>query len=656
MKMMLNDTIYKFRSDAGIWARIDYSGIPYSDGDNHENLLLEILSKTDDLSVQSDELKAHCTDWVTTYHFSSLRSNLLRPLQSLFNPETKVLEIGAGCGAITRYIGECGAQVLALEGSLRRAQIGRLRTKDLQNVRVVSERFDDFEVDEKFDVITLIGVLEYSNLFSDGIDSAVVMLNKIKQKLKPDGKLIIAIENQLGLKYFAGAAEDHVGQIMYGVEGRYSKEQAETYGHHVLLEKLKKVGLNSVETLLPFPDYKLPVSVVTEQGALDDHFNAHVFASQSVRADLQMPESLNFVPELVWPIIFKNKLAIDLSNSFLLVAGSSNLHSYDKDILAVHYGKERHAPFQKKTVFKKTGAGEVLVFREKENNLLAVENDKIDFYLDGYEKYISGNSLDVEFIKIVTTPGWKVEYVSGYFKYYIECLEKSLKGEGFVYERFEQHTRLPPAYLDAIPSNFVVDEEGHPRYFEREWLAKNGLTLGHLIFRAVLSLLGKISIFAEPYQKNMLTRGDFVRHLFEYLSFDINDQLFKEYLDLESELFAYASGMPQAKIYTWYPDDVLPGLDEIYQAEETVKEKEKLDAHLEKTFSEKNLANELCSSQQLEINSLNESIDRLQKLNLEYEKTVVERTNEVEELTRKLSRLESNWMIKIIKKWTVKDN
>ncbi|MDH2066376.1 methyltransferase [Pantoea sp. GD03673] len=654
--MMLNNTIYKFRSDAGIWARSDYNGIPYSDGDNHENQLLEILGKTHDLSVQSEELKTHCNDWVTTYHFSSLRSNLLRPLKSLFNENTKVLEVGSGCGAITRYIGECGAQVLALEGSLRRAQIGRLRTKDLQNVTVVSERFDDFDVNEKFDVITLIGVLEYSNLFSDGIDSAVTMLNKIKQKLKPDGKLVIAIENQLGLKYFAGAAEDHVGQIMYGVEGRYNKEQAETYGHQVLLQKLKEVGLKSVETLLPFPDYKLPVSVVTEQGALDDFFNAHVFASQSVRADLQLPEKLNFVPELVWPIVFKNKLAIDLSNSFLLVAGTDDTDSYDKDILAVHYGKERHAPFQKRTVFRKTGSREVQVCREKENSFLPGENDKIDFCLDGYEKYISGNLLDVEFIKIVTTPGWKIEYVSGYFKYYIECLQKSLDGEGVFYDRFEQNTRLPPTYLDAIPSNFVVDEEGHPRYFEREWLAKNGLTLGHLVFRAVLSLLGKISIFAKPAQDEILTRGDFVRHLFDELSFVSNDELFKEYLDLESELFAYASGMPQAKIYTWYPEDVLPGLQEIHEAEEKIREKAKFDAELEKTVAEKHAINELSGKQKSEIVVLKDKIIELDKLNEGYKKTVSDITLEAEILRKKLSLLESNWMIRIIKKWTVKDN
>ncbi|VTR22605.1 Predicted RNA methylase [Serratia fonticola] len=182
--MFLDTNLYSFREASGIWARVDYTGIPYSDGDAQENLLLNIVSNTKDRSVSSPELRARCSDWVTTYHFSSLRSNLLRPLNSLFTPGVKILEIGAGCGAITRFLGESGAEVLALEGSLRRAAIARARTLDLANVTVVSERFDDFECEEKFDVITLIGVLEYSNLFSQGSDSAISMLNNIKARLK----------------------------------------------------------------------------------------------------------------------------------------------------------------------------------------------------------------------------------------------------------------------------------------------------------------------------------------------------------------------------------------------------------------------------------------------------------------------------------------
>ncbi|CUY78474.1 MULTISPECIES: class I SAM-dependent methyltransferase [Serratia] len=612
--MLLDKNIYAFRENTGIWAKPDYAGIPYSDGDTQENLLLSIIQNTQDRSVSSAELKAQCTDWVTTYHFSSLRSNLLRPLKSILQPGTKILEVGAGCGAITRFLGEMGCEVVALEGSLRRAAIARTRTEGLDNVTVVSERFDDFESDVLFDVITLIGVLEYSNLFSQGEDSAVSMLEKIKKRLKPGGKLIIAIENQLGLKYFSGAREDHLGQAMYGIEGRYTKEQAETFGHHILKQKLVSIGLQAIETLLPFPDYKLPVSVVTSNGASDPNFDASVFAAQSVRADMQLPEKLNFVLELAWPIVFKNNLACELSNSFLLVASDESSELIDKDLLAIHYGSERYSPFYKETVFSKDENEEIKVKRHLLSPGVAIENDFVDFKLDGFEKYIKGVPLPIEFIKIVTTPGWDIEQVAGYFRYYIECLEVCLKGEGIHFEEFSQHTVLPSTYLDAIPSNILIDAERQPRYFEREWLAKKGITLGNLTFRAALSLLGKISSFSPPANGRSLTRGEFIKQLFEALSFSADSSLFEQYLVLESELQVFSSGSDKHKLDTWYPEHVLPGLHALEQAESQEAERVETESALEE---QRRAYGELLKSKDYAEKLAFERMDEIETLKLE---------------------------------------
>lgn len=37
------------------------------------------------------------------------------------------------------------------------------------------------------------------------------MLNMLKPFLKENGKVLLAIENKFGLKYWCGAAEDHTG-------------------------------------------------------------------------------------------------------------------------------------------------------------------------------------------------------------------------------------------------------------------------------------------------------------------------------------------------------------------------------------------------------------------------------------------------------------
>ena len=148
------------------------------------------------------------------------------------------MEIGAGCGALSRYLGECGANVLALEGSLRRSKTARSRTRDLPNVTVVAEKLSDFRTEQRFDVITLIGVLEYAGLYTAAENPAEMMLANVASLLKPNGVVVLAIENQLGLKYFAGAPEDHIGLPKYGLEGRYEKTQPRTYARKELSEPL----------------------------------------------------------------------------------------------------------------------------------------------------------------------------------------------------------------------------------------------------------------------------------------------------------------------------------------------------------------------------------------------------------------------------------
>ncbi|MCE7917560.1 MAG: class I SAM-dependent methyltransferase, partial [Nitrosomonas sp. PRO5] len=369
MNSFLIKTGYILDVVTGIWSRQDYTGIAYSDGDEVEQRIASIINEISDLSVLSSKLRQHCTDWPSLYHLSGTRANILRPFENDLHGD--ILEIGAGCGAITRYLGECGGNVLALEGSPRRAAIARARTRDLQNVTVVSDRFDLFSADQKFDAITLIGVLEYANLFTPGESPALNMLERVRALLKPEGKLFIAIENQLGLKYFAGAPEDHLGQPMYGIEGRYRNDQPQTFGRKELSSLIKKAGFNTAEFLAPFPDYKLPVSIITEHGFSSDVFDASALAYQSVRRDPQLPPILTFSPELVWPTLVHNGLALELSNSFLVVAGNANEQVFDPIILAWHFTTERLKEFCKETLFLKAKEGKI----EVRYRLLAPESN-----------------------------------------------------------------------------------------------------------------------------------------------------------------------------------------------------------------------------------------------------------------------------------------
>jgi hypothetical protein len=97
--------------------------------------VMEVLGRTTDLRDGSDELAGSATKWVehTLYHISPERANVVRALSSS-RPLRKVLEIGAECGAVTRFLCENVNQVTSIETHMLCAAAVRSRCRDLANV------------------------------------------------------------------------------------------------------------------------------------------------------------------------------------------------------------------------------------------------------------------------------------------------------------------------------------------------------------------------------------------------------------------------------------------------------------------------------------------------------------------------------------------
>ena len=85
-----------------VWHRIDEAPFSYSDGDEVEQRILDVIENAADVSLFSATLRQHQVDWPSTYHLSAVRANLLRPLSALL-AHARILEVGAGCGAVTRF-------------------------------------------------------------------------------------------------------------------------------------------------------------------------------------------------------------------------------------------------------------------------------------------------------------------------------------------------------------------------------------------------------------------------------------------------------------------------------------------------------------------------------------------------------------------------
>ncbi|POD71322.1 glycosyltransferase [Pseudomonas syringae group genomosp. 3] len=543
---------YTFDADTSVWVRSDYQGIAYSDGDKAENELAAIIRDATDVSVLSSELPLYCTDWPKLYHLSSSRGNIFRPFEHLLKDKS-VLEIGAGCGAISRYLGETGADVLSLEGSPRRAAIAASRSRGLKNVTVLAERFDDFNVDQQFDVVTLIGVLEYASMFSDDADPAYGMLKRVRRLLKPDGHLFIAIENQLGLKYFAGAPEDHVGIAMYGIEGRYADRQPKTFGRKGLKNLISRAGFISSSFLSPYPDYKIPNSLITENGFKSEKFDAAALACQNTRKDPQLPANTTFNLEKAWPVVIENHLGMDLANSFIVVASCEQEEVVPANVLGYHYSTGRYPQYCKASVFVEKPEGIEVQYQrlsvdETINNLA----DPFQFVLPDAHGYVKGNLLSLKFLEAATTENWTTDTFKPFINKYLESLKSLLINEGDASPLDCIDARLPGDYIDAVPQNIIIDSSDVPHLIDIEWEMNDGVELGHLLMRGLLLLIASATPFHPTH--TMISRRDFITQLMSTGGLAVTDEELNRYAVLEAMFQERVTGREAASFINWSPE------------------------------------------------------------------------------------------------------
>ena len=150
--------------------------------------------------------------------------------------------------------------------SKRRSLINANRNKEYDNLTIMVGNFNDVVLKEKYDYITLIGVLEYAGYYTDDEHPFEAFLKKISGYLKEDGKLLIAIENKFGLKYWAGSREDHTGKFFDGLEGYIDTDsKVRTFSKEALKKIITDAGYAKAEFYYPFPDYKFPVQIFSDE-------------------------------------------------------------------------------------------------------------------------------------------------------------------------------------------------------------------------------------------------------------------------------------------------------------------------------------------------------------------------------------------------------
>lgn len=544
--------MYQHNPTLNVWLNPKNESIAYSDGVAEETRLAKIIANAKDVSVNSAELALQCTDWVRAYHLSAVRCNLLRPFAHLF--QGKTLEIGAGCGALTRYLAEVGGQVTALEGSLARAKIIASRTRDLHNVKVICDNFQHFQSDELFDTVTLIGVLEYSPLYITGVaDPVSHVLTLAKRCLKPNGVLLVAIENQLGLKYFAGMPEDHVNTCFFGVQNNYHAKSPITFGRKVLEAHLTRVGFAAVECATPFPDYKMPDCVLMPRAIHNPHFNPMVLVGPAALRDKQMHSATLFSLPKTFDVLHQNGLLADMANSFMMVASVDGSAKCPDHLLAVHYStNNRQSTFCKQTQFIQQDTAihvERSCLYHKPALPFAIDQ-AFSFDIVPTEPYYNGKLLSEKLWSILSQPGWTIQQVGQFLREYVAALQQ-LNSE---VDLSHVDSRLTGEFFDALPSNIIVEAPGHFRLIDQEWHAREFVTLGILLFRTLKSTLDAMRFIAKPQQLAHVNKKVLLIEAFKHAGFKVTQHTLSHYFITEMQFHDKVSIIKPPRCFSAWAD------------------------------------------------------------------------------------------------------
>lgn len=452
----------------------------YCDGAVEDELLEAVKSQDNSNYKAVIEEK---NNWPFLYHLSELRGNIVSWIP--MDKNTKVLEIGSGCGAITSCIASKCGELTCIDLSKKRSEINAYRNKNNDNICIKVGNFQDIEpsLDSDYDLILLIGVFEYAAAYIGSDSPYTKFLNIIKSHLKQGGRIVIAIENRMGLKYLAGCMEDHLGSYFTGIENYPNGGVVRTFTRPALEKIFKACQVNEYTFYYPYPDYK---------------FMHTLFSDERLPYKGELTTNLrNFDRDRV--LLFDEKNAFDsiiddgefplFSNSYLVVIGAKPETIYSR------FSNDRAKKYAIRTDIVNRDnkcAIKYPVFDETKEHINNIKKayDLLKARYEGSNLKICPCENDGE--------GLLFEYIEG--ETLEEILDRNLENEDkfleIIKEYYEQisfnennESIKPVTDKDIIFSNIIVDKDGKWNVIDYEWTYEEIIPANEILERAMYCYL-----------------------------------------------------------------------------------------------------------------------------------------------------------------------
>lgn len=150
----------------------------------------------DNTNLTNEVLCQEIPRWLYLQEYSKRRTNIARWID--IDAGDSILEVGAGCGAVTRYLSEAAKMVLCVEYSPLKAEIHQKRFSNMENVRTFCDEHELQNANPSFDKIFVWEVKAKT------VDDFTQQLKTLMSMLKTNGTMYVGIDNRFALRRWAG--------------------------------------------------------------------------------------------------------------------------------------------------------------------------------------------------------------------------------------------------------------------------------------------------------------------------------------------------------------------------------------------------------------------------------------------------------------------
>ena len=405
-----------------------------------------------------------------------------------FKEGAEVLEVGAGFGALTGILCEKCAHVTVTERSVFRAETIAERYKAVGNLDVYAGDVMDMTFDKKFDYILLVGILEVIGSGSSDIRVYADYLSRLKGMLAEGGRLLVAVENRYGLKYFCGATEAYTNKAFAGINQYRQGSRGYTFSKKEVEDITSLAGFEKIKFYYPLPDYKMPQLIYTDEHLPEKNLKERLIPYYK-RSDTLIANE----QELYNDVIVNGVFPFFANSFFVECSLTEEVGTVIYAAISTDRGKERSfvtAIYQEANTSKVKKA--FLYPEGRRNADLLMENIKdleqhgipVVFHTQDelgviHQPYIKWPTLSNVIKEVIKTDTSRFEAILDRIYAYI------LQSSEVVDENADFGPILKRAYMELIPLNcFYSPEEDEYLFFDQEFVREN-CPAGYVMFRAI---------------------------------------------------------------------------------------------------------------------------------------------------------------------------